>query len=64
MHSQLSIIVAEAHQYDLQRAAQRRSATSASTRRGRRLAVHSPFRAIVNGRRLSAQLARRPAASH
>ncbi|HEY1524531.1 MAG TPA: hypothetical protein VGF70_16100 [Solirubrobacteraceae bacterium] len=63
MHSQLSVIVAQSHQYDLQRAAERRNATAAVTRHGRRLAVRSPFKAILNGRRLSAPLAHRPAAS-
>ena len=64
MHSELSLIVAQSHQYDLQRAAQRWNATNAGTRRGRRLAVRSTFKAILNGRPLSAPLARRAAATH
>ena len=64
MHSQLSLIVAQSHQYDLQRAAKRWSAVDQDQRRSRRFAVASPFKAILNGRRLSAPLASRPAATH
>jgi hypothetical protein len=63
MHSQLSVIVAQSHQYDLQQAAKRWNATNAGTGHGRRLAVRSTFKAILNGRRLSAPVASRPLAS-
>ena len=64
MHSQLSVIVAQSRQYDLQRAAKRFNVVDQDQRRSRRFAVSSPFKAILNGRRLSVAMARRPAASH
>lgn len=64
MHSQLSVIVAQSHQYDLQRTARRWKVVDQEQRLSRRFTVTSPFKAILNGRRLSTSMAQRPAASH
>ncbi len=64
MHSQLSVIVAQSRQYDLQRAARRCNVVDQDQRRSRRFVVSSPLRAILNGRRLSMAMVRRPAPSH
>ncbi len=63
MHSQLTVIVAQEHQYDLQHAAERSRQSGTARGHSRRLAVHSPFKAILNGRRLSAPMLRRPVTS-
>jgi hypothetical protein len=64
MHSQLTVIVAQSHQYDLQQAAERSRQSGVATAHSRRFAVRSPFKAILNGRRLSAPATSRPVVSH
>ena len=63
MHSQLTVMVAQEHQYDLQRAAKRSNRAGTPAGQGRRLTIRSPFKAILNGRPLSAPMARRPVTS-
>jgi len=64
MHSQLSVIVTQSHQYDLQHAAERYRGAGQGSRRTRRFVVGSPLKSILNGRRLSVPMPHGPATTH